>query len=145
MCPSFPFLLSHAKRERKLENRLLTLPYFQNHTTSDKGESWSRSAFIIIGWHLLERFFQGLWQHSVRMPNTFTEKETPIFGTRISFFRNVLKHLYFYLYQILIMYYYFRGLLLRALFESGYYSRACTIRRLSQFKLENGQIHVKIA
>ena len=84
-CALLPFLLLHAKRERKLENRLLTLPYFQNHTTSNEGESWSRSAFIIIGWYLLERFFQGLWQHSVRMPNTFTEKESPIFGTKISF------------------------------------------------------------
>ena len=42
-------------------------------------------------------------------------------------------------------YYFFRGFLLRALFESGYYSRACTIWKLSYFKLENGQIHVKIA
>ena len=42
-------------------------------------------------------------------------------------------------------YYFFRGFLLRVLFESGYYSRACTIRKLSHFKLEKGQIHVKIA
>ena len=83
-----PFLLLHAKRERKLENRLLTLPYFQNHTTSNEGESCSRSAFIIIGWYLLERFFQGLWQHSVRMPNTFTEKRVPHIWHQNIFFRN---------------------------------------------------------